>query len=86
MAYVSYTQLHRNLASYMDKVCDDRAPLFITRQNACTVVLISKADYEGLLETVHLLESPANTVCLLRSIKEADGGKITPSSSRSDTR
>jgi antitoxin YefM len=43
MAYVSYTRLRRNLASYMDKVCDDRAPLFVTRRNARTVVLISKA-------------------------------------------
>lgn len=79
MACVSYTRLRRNLASYMDKVCDDRAPLFVTRQNARTVVLISEADYEGLLETVHLLESPANAARLLRSIKEADGGKISES-------
>jgi hypothetical protein len=34
-------------------------------------------DYEGLMETVHLLESPANAMRLLRSIKEADEGKLT---------
>ena len=86
MAHVSYSQLRSNLAFYMDKVCDDRAPVFITRQNARTVVMISEADYDGLLETVHLLESPANAARLLRSIKEADGSKVTPSSSRSDIR
>ena len=61
----------------MDKVCDDRAPLLVTRQNARSVVLISEEDYEGLMETVHLLKSPANATRLLRSIKEADEGKLT---------
>jgi antitoxin YefM len=77
MAHVSYTELRNNLASYMDEVCDDRAPLFVTRQNARTVVLMAEDEYESLMETVHLLKSPANAVRLLRSIKEADEGKLT---------
>jgi antitoxin YefM len=77
MAHVSYSELRNNLASYMDAVCDDRAPLFVTRQNARSVVMMSEDDYEGLMETVHLLKSPANAARLLRSIKEADQGKLT---------
>jgi antitoxin YefM len=77
MAHISYSQLRNNLASYMDKVCDDRAPLFVTRQNARSVVLMSEEDYEGLMETVHLLRSPANAARLLRSISEADQGKLS---------
>jgi antitoxin YefM len=77
MAHVSYSQLRNNLSSYMDAVCDDRAPLVVTRQNARSVVLMSEEDYEGLMETVHLLKSPANAVRLLRSIKDADQGKST---------
>jgi antitoxin YefM len=39
---------------------------------------MSEDDYEGLMEeTVHLLKSPANAARLLRSIKEADEGKLT---------
>jgi len=38
---------------------------------------MSEDDYEGLMETVHLLESSANATRLLRSIKEADEGKLT---------
>jgi antitoxin YefM len=76
MAHVSYSELRNNLASYMDEVCDDRAPLFVTRQNARSVVLMSEEDYEGLMETVHLLKSPANAMRLLRSIKEANEGKL----------
>jgi antitoxin YefM len=77
MANVSYSQLRSNLASYMDEVCDSRAPLVVTRQNARSVVLMSEEDYEGLIETVHLLKSPANAAQLLRSIGEANQGKLT---------
>ncbi|MGB6395801.1 MAG: type II toxin-antitoxin system prevent-host-death family antitoxin [Bradyrhizobium sp.] len=77
MAHVSYSQLRNNLASYMDEVCDDRAPLIVTRQNARSVVLMSEEDYEGLMETVHLLKSPANAARLLRSINDAEQGKLT---------
>jgi antitoxin YefM len=77
MAHISYSQLRNNLASYMDEVCNDRAPLFVTRRNARSVVLMSEDDYEGLMETVHLLKSPANAARLLRSINEADQGKLT---------
>jgi antitoxin YefM len=77
MAHVSYSQLRNNLASYMDEVCDNHAPLFVTRQNARSVVMMSEDDYDGLMETVHLLKSPANAARLLRSIRDADEGKLT---------
>jgi antitoxin YefM len=75
MTHVSYTDLRNNLSSYMDEVCDSRAPLFVTRQNARSVVMLSQEDYEGLMETVHLLNSPANADRLLRAIGDANAGK-----------
>jgi antitoxin YefM len=48
----------------------------VTRQNARSVVIMSEQDYDGLMETVHLLKSPANAARLLRSIKDADLGKL----------
>ncbi|MBV8764098.1 MAG: type II toxin-antitoxin system prevent-host-death family antitoxin [Hyphomicrobiales bacterium] len=77
MVHVSYTQLRSKLASYMDAVCDSRAPLFVTRQNARTVVILAEDEYEGLIETVHLLRNPNNATRLLGSIKKADAGKLT---------
>jgi antitoxin YefM len=61
----------------MDEVCDSRAPLHITRANARTVVMMSEDEYDGLIETLHLLRSPANAARLLRSIEAADAGKLT---------
>jgi antitoxin YefM len=74
MAHVSYSELRDNLASFMDAACDDRMPLHVTRANARSVVIISEEDYEGLMETIHLLKSPANAARLLQSIDEANQG------------
>ena len=76
MSHVSYTELRSKLAKYMDKVCDSRTPLHVTRQNARTVVMISEDEYEGIMETLHLLKNPANAARLLRSIEEADKGQL----------
>jgi antitoxin YefM len=76
MAHVSYSELRNNLASYMDEVCDSRSAIHVTRQNARTVVMISEEEYEAMMETLHLLKSPANAARLLRSIEEADKGSL----------
>ena len=76
MAHVSYTELRSNLATYMEQVCDTRAPLHVTRQNARAVVLISEDEFEAMMETLHLLRSPANATRLLDSIAEADRGRL----------
>ena len=76
MGHVSYTELRANLASYMDEVCDSRAPLVVTRQNARSVVILSEEEYEGLVETLHVLRSPANASRLLQSIEEANSGHV----------
>jgi antitoxin YefM len=76
MGHVSYTELRSRLASYMDEVCDSRTPLLVTRQNARSVVLVAEDEYEAMMETLHLLRSPANAERLLRSIAEADAGHL----------
>ena len=76
MSHVSYTELRANLAGYMDEVCDSKAPLLVTRQNARSVVMLAEDEYVGLLETLHLLRSPANAARLLESIGEADRGRL----------
>jgi antitoxin YefM len=75
MSHVSYTELRAKLATYMDKVCDSHDALVVTRQNARSVVMISEDEYEGMLETLHLLRSPANAADLLRSMADLDEGK-----------
>jgi antitoxin YefM len=77
MAHVTYSQLRSNLAACMNEVCDDRTPLLVTRRSARSVVLMSEEMYDRLMETVHLLNSPANAARLLRSIADAHENKLT---------
>jgi antitoxin YefM len=76
MSHVSYTAFRQHLAKYMEEVCDNRAHLHVTRQNARTVVLVSEDEYDAIMETLHLLQSPANAKRLLRSVRNAKAGKL----------
>jgi len=77
MNHASYTDFRQRLANYMDEVWSSRAPLRVTRQNARSVVVLSEEEYEAMVETLHLLRSPANAERLLRSVKEADAGQMS---------
>ena len=75
MEAISYTAARENLAATMQKVCDDRAPIIITRNRDQAVVMISLDEYEALEETAHLLAAPANAARLLESVNELKSGK-----------
>ncbi|MGO9567083.1 MAG: type II toxin-antitoxin system Phd/YefM family antitoxin [Desulfomonilaceae bacterium] len=74
MNAVTYSQARENLATTMDKVCDDHSPIIITRKNQRSVVMMSLEDYEALEETAYLLRSPKNARRLLESIAELEAG------------
>jgi antitoxin YefM len=60
----------------MDEVCETRAPLYVTRQNRPSVVILAAEEYDGLMETLHLLRHPANAANLLNSIAVANVGLL----------
>ena len=72
---ITYTAARENLASTINRVCEDGAPVVITRNRDQAVVMLSLAEYESLEETAHLLRSPANAKRLLRSIASLERGK-----------
>jgi antitoxin YefM len=78
MEITTYTTFRQKLSSFMDLVTISRAPLFVTRQGKEDLVLLSKSDYEGMLETFHIMSSPDNAKRLNESLKEYEsgGGKV----------
>jgi antitoxin YefM len=76
MDHVSYTDLRQNLAKFLDQVCNERAPVVVTRQNARSVVMMSLEEFEAIEETLHLLRSPANADRLRQSIAHAEAGEL----------
>ena len=75
MKSISYTTARSNLAKTMEEVCDDHAPIAITRKGEGAVVMMSMEDYEALEETAYLLRSPKNARRLLEAINELESGK-----------
>jgi prevent-host-death family protein len=52
MAHVSFTDLRQNMASYFDRVTDDREPLLVTPQGGKgNVVILSEAEFVGWQES-----------------------------------
>lgn len=72
MDSISYTAARRNLAKVMDQVCDDNAPVVITRKGKAFVVVMSLEEYQAMEETAYLLRSRANALNLLESIAELE--------------
>ena len=75
MNTVTYTALRKNLASAMDQVNDDRAPMIVTRQNGRPAVLMSLDDFQSYEETLYLMRSPRNSERLNRAIEELRKGE-----------
>jgi antitoxin YefM len=75
MKSISYTSARSNLAKTMEHVCNDHAPVAITRKGEGAVVMISMADYESLEETAYLLRSPKNTRRLIEAVAELENGQ-----------
>ena len=76
MTAISYTAARENLASTMDKVCNDHDPVIITRNRDQAVVMMSLEDYSSWEETVYLMRSPANARRLAESIEQIEKGKV----------
>lgn len=73
---ITYSAARENLASTINRVCEDQAPVVITRNRDQAVVMLSLAEYESLQETAYLLRSPANAKRLLESLEAAKRGKL----------
>lgn len=74
MDAISYTAARANLASTMDRVCNNHEPLIITRNGQNSVVMVSLEDFQALEETAYLLRSPENARRLLGAVAELNAG------------
>lgn len=77
MRIVSFTEARNNLKSVLDTVVNDADTAVITRRDADDAVVMSLEHYNSLMETVHLLRSPANAAHLDRSIAQYKAGKTS---------
>lgn len=77
MKAITYTAARENLAATIQKVCEDRAPIVITRRRDQAVVMMSMEDYASLEETAYLLRSPKNARRLREAVDQLRSGEGT---------
>ena len=74
MKTITYTAARENLATTMQRACEDHDPVVITRRRDQAVVMMSMEDYASLEETAYLLRSPKNARRLREAVDQLRSG------------
>jgi antitoxin YefM len=70
---MSASEARKRLFPLIEQVNEDQEPVEIVSK-AGTAFLVSADQWRSVMETAHLLRSPANAQRLLRSIADAEAG------------
>ena len=75
MIETSYSEARANFARYLDKAIDDRETILVQRRGRPAVAIIAADELASLIETAHLLRSPANVRRLAEALDRAERGE-----------
>jgi antitoxin YefM len=79
MRVVTYSHARNALKSVLDEVVNDADVTVISRRDAAgDAVVMSLDHYNSLMETLHLLSTPANAEALARAIRQDRRGEAEP--------
>ena len=75
MRIITYSEARSSLKSVLDTVSDDADVTIISRRDGADAVVMSLDHYQSIMETMHLLSTPANAAHLAKSIAQHKAGK-----------
>lgn len=75
-AAISASEARKTLFPLIERVNDDHTPVEIVSKRG-NAVLVSKEDWDAIMETNYLLRSPANAKRLAESIEQWRAGRTT---------
>ncbi|MDV2442003.1 type II toxin-antitoxin system Phd/YefM family antitoxin [Acinetobacter gerneri] len=70
MKITTATEARANFKTVLDQTIDDADITIIHRRDGENAVLMSESQYNSLIETLHLLSTPANARALERAIAQ----------------
>ena len=76
MRVINFSNIRNSFKAVLDQVVDDSDYTIISRRDAEDAVVMSLDHFNGLMETVHLLKSPANVTHLDKSFAQYRAGNI----------
>ncbi len=74
MIVANFTEFRADLKKYLDQVEDENEMLILKRGSGKGTVMISMAEYNSMMETIHLLKSKTNASNLHESLQQAQNG------------
>lgn len=75
MSAITRTEARKRLFPLVEQVVEDHTPVEIVSDGG-NAILMSKADYDAMIETAYLLRSPTNATHLLKSMEQARRGEV----------
>ena len=78
MRVISYTEARNSFKAVLDGVSDDQDITIINRRDGADAVVMSFDYYQSVMETLHLVSSPANAAKLSTAIAQDKAGKAKP--------
>lgn len=75
MKIITYSEARSSLKSVLDTVHEDADVAIISRRDGADAVVMSLDHYQSIMETMHLLATPANAAHLAKSIAQHKAGK-----------
>jgi len=75
MEVLNYTEFRKNLAKSLDMVNDDAETLIVSRSKGKNVVVVGLAEYNSMVETMHLMGNEVNRKRLQEAIEEMNSGQ-----------
>ena len=75
MRIITYTEARSTLKAVLDRVHDDADVTVISRRDGSDAVVMSLDHYTSIMETIHLLSTPANAAHIAKSIAQHKAGE-----------
>ncbi len=75
MKIVTYSQARSALKAVLDTVNEDANVTVISRRDGADAVVMSLDHYQSIMETMHLLSTPANAAALGRAVNQDRAGQ-----------
>lgn len=76
MSVTTYSNARKNFKALIEQVNEDSDAITITTKDNNNAVLISEAEYNKFVETIYLLQNPANAKHLAKSMEQLEQSEV----------
>ena len=76
MEYITTDELSANLDAVLERITQNHEIISVTQDQGQSVIILNSQDYASLIETLYLLQNPANAERLRQGIEQHQQGQL----------